>query len=63
MHKCIKCGRELKSDEIGLYKKLVNRGAQKYMCIDCTAEYFDVSVGALEEKIEQYRAMGCSLFC
>ncbi|MDY6314306.1 MAG: hypothetical protein SPL89_03915 [Clostridia bacterium] len=32
------------------------------MCIDCTAEYFDVSVGGFEEKIEQYRAMDCSIF-
>lgn len=62
MYECIKCKRDLTGDEIGLFKKLVNRGAEKFMCIDCMAEYFDVSVSDLEEKIKQYKAIGCSLF-
>ncbi len=62
MDKCIKCQRELTRDEIGLFKKLVNRGAQKFMCLSCMSEYFEVSEEALLKKIEQYRAMGCTLF-
>jgi DNA-directed RNA polymerase subunit RPC12/RpoP len=62
MSDCIKCGRSLKGDEIGLFKKLVNRGAKEYMCINCLSEHFEVSVSDLEEKIEQYKKMGCTLF-
>ena len=62
MCNCIKCGRELTNDEIGLFKKLVNRGAQKFMCISCMSEYFEVSEEALRKKIKQYKEMGCTLF-
>lgn len=62
MSECIKCGKTLFSDEIGLYKKLVNRGSEKFMCIDCMSRHFDVSASELEKKIEQYKALGCTLF-
>ena len=59
---CLKCKRELTPDEIGLHKKLVNRGASEYMCIDCLSQYFDVPITILYEKIEQFKKMGCTLF-
>lgn len=62
MSECINCKRTLKGDEISLFKKLVNRGATKYMCINCMAEYFDVSISDLEEKIKLYKKIGCTLF-
>ena len=62
MCNCIKCGRELTNDEIGLFKKLVNRGAEKFMCISCMSEYFEVSEEALRKNIKQYKEMGCTLF-
>ena len=61
-NKCQKCGRELTHDEIALYKKLISKVATKYMCIDCLAEYFEVSTTLLEEKIDQYKKLGCTLF-
>lgn len=36
-------GKRLTGDEIGLHKKLVNRGARKFMCIDCLAAYYNVN--------------------
>ena len=33
-NKCKQCGRILTKDEIGLHKKLYNRGATSYFCID-----------------------------
>lgn len=62
MTDCIQCGKRLTSDEIALYKKIVNRGADEYMCINCCAEYFNVTVELLEEKIEQFKKSGCQLF-
>ena len=57
------CGKELLSDEIAIYKKLVNRGAEKYLCIDCLAEYFKCNRKAIEDKIDYYRKSGeCTLF-
>ena len=59
---CIKCGKTISKDEIALHKKIVNRGATEHMCINCCEEYFSVTVELLEEKIVQYRKMGCRLF-
>ena len=59
---CAKCGREIDRDEIGLTKKLINRGTTTYFCIDCLAEKFEVTREDLEKKIVEFREMGCTLF-
>ena len=59
---CIKCGKELERIDIGLYKKMVNRGADKFMCIDCLGEEIGVSREMLLEKAEQFKKAGCTLF-
>lgn len=61
MSTCIKCGRELCGNDIGLTKKLINRGATDFFCIDCLAEKFDCSRELLEEKIKQFKSSGCTL--
>lgn len=60
--KCRNCGRPLSRDEIGLHKKLYNRAADSFLCISCNAEYFGVSTQLLEEKIREFKEMGCTLF-
>jgi len=62
MDVCMKCNKELVADEIGLHKKLFNRGATSFMCVQCVAAYFDVSQELLQNKIEEFRASGCTLF-
>ncbi len=62
METCIHCGAPISRDEIGLTKKLVNRGASSFLCIHCLAKEFSVSEELLKEKIVQFRAMGCTLF-
>lgn len=59
---CIKCQKTLTSDEIGLHKKLVNRGATEYLCMQCLAERFNVSEEFLKRKIQEFRMQGCTLF-
>ena len=59
---CACCSRELVPDEIGLTKKLINRGAKEYFCLSCLARRFDVPESALIDKIAQFRWMGCTLF-
>ena len=59
---CIRCGKSLTKEDVGLHKKLLGRAAEEFMCIDCLAAEFKVSRQLLEEKIHQFRAMGCTLF-
>ncbi len=62
MDECIKCGRKLTYDEIGLHRKLFNRAAEKYMCIDCCSDYLEVPVSLLKDKISYFKEIGCTLF-
>ncbi len=62
MSQCKQCGRELTADEIGLHKKLINRGATEHLCMTCLAEFFSCSEELLKKKIEHFRNMGCLLF-
>ena len=59
---CIKCGRELKFDEIALHKKLLGKNLTEHMCISCLASYFKVTEELLLGKIEEFKKMGCLLF-
>ncbi len=60
--RCRNCGRTLTRDEVSLHKKLFNRAADSFLCISCSAEYFGVGTRLLEEKIRQFKEMGCTLF-
>lgn len=62
MAECKNCRRALTNDEIGLTKKLINRGATDFYCIDCLSDMFNCDTALLNKKIEQFRAMGCTLF-
>lgn len=59
---CSQCGRPLVPDEIGLTKKMINRGMDHYFCLSCLARHFDVSEEMLRQKIIEFREMGCTLF-
>lgn len=61
-HFCRQCGKELIPDEIAVTKKLMNRGATSFLCIPCLAEYFSVSQSDIRERIEYFKASGCTLF-
>ena len=62
MSKCYGCGAELSADEIGIYMKLINRGAEKYLCIPCLSKELKIPEDEIRKKIEQYRKAGCTLF-
>ncbi len=62
MSSCKKCGKELSGNDIGLTKKLINRGSTDFLCINCIAEKFDCTKELLEEKIRQFKESGCTLF-
>lgn len=62
MPRCKTCEKELLSDEIGMSKKLINRGTTTFYCMDCLADVFKCDKALLEKKLEQFKAMGCALF-
>ena len=60
---CYVCGKEnLSKDEIGLTKKLIDKKTMNFYCIDCLAEYLEVTTEELLDKIEEFKEEGCSLF-
>ena len=60
---CCSCGKKnLTKDEIGLTKKLINKKAVSFYCIDCLAEYLEVTTDELSDKIEEFKEEGCTLF-
>ena len=62
MARCIECGRELTNDEIGLHKKMIDRGATEHLCLTCLAAFFHCEESFLARKIDQFREQGCLLF-
>ena len=60
---CYVCGKEnLSKNEIGLTKKLLNKKAERFYCLDCLAEYLEVDTDFLLEKVEEFKMQGCTLF-
>ena len=60
---CVACGIEnLSKDTIGINKKLLGTKIENYYCMDCLANYLDVTVDDLLDKIEEFKEEGCKLF-
>lgn len=62
MDKCNLCGKQLQKIDVGLSKKLINRGTTTFFCIQCLAKKYNCTVELLREKAEHFKKMGCSLF-
>lgn len=59
---CMQCVKALTFNEVGAYKKFVNRGSTSFLCKTCLAAKLGVTVEQIDEKIDQFRAQGCTLF-
>ena len=59
---CMQCGKALTYNEVGAYKKFVNRGSTQFLCKTCLAEKLDVTVEDIDRKIGQFKLQGCTLF-
>nr|WP_300838187.1 hypothetical protein [uncultured Acetatifactor sp.] len=59
---CMECGKPLSFNEIGAYKKFVNRGSTRFLCKACLAQKLNVTTEEIDRKIEQFRMQGCTLF-
>lgn len=59
---CTKCGAPLSTDEIGLSKKLINRGTKDFFCLHCLCLLFSTDEKTLTDMIERFKAAGCAMF-
>jgi len=62
MSECIRCGKALTFNEIGAFKKFVNRGSRTFLCKECLAVKLAVTVEDIDRKIEEFKQQGCTLF-
>lgn len=60
--KCYLCDIELDKISVGLNKKLLSRNIKHFYCISCLANYLDVTVEDLLDKVEDFKDQGCTLF-
>ena len=60
---CFVCGKsKLSKNEMGLNKKLLGRNTNKYYCLDCLADYLEVTSEFLLAKVDEFKEQGCTLF-
>ena len=60
---CFCCGAELPADDIAIFRKLVIRGAEEFLCIGCLSQRLGCTRADIERLIEYYRSTGkCTLF-
>ena len=62
-YECIICGKKgLDKNTIGINKKLLGKDIKIYYCMDCLAAYLECTVEDLQDKIEEFKDEGCTLF-
>lgn len=60
---CNSCGKpELTQNEIGICLKLLGEKTEHFYCLDCLADYLDVTPQDILDKIEEFKDEGCTLF-
>ena len=59
---CMVCDKTLTKNEIGLNRKLIDDDAKSFYCLDCLADYLDVTTEELQAKIDEFKQEGCKLF-
>ena len=61
--KCVICSKEIREKNVlGINKKLLGEDIINFYCMNCLADYLDVAVDDLNEKVEEFKDEGCKLF-
>lgn len=61
--KCSMCSCYInEKDTIGINKKLLGDDIPNFYCMNCLADYLEVSVQDILDKIEEFKDEGCTLF-
>ena len=60
---CLRCGKEILGDESAIYRKLINKLAENFLCIPCLAIHFNCKESYIHDLIKHYRESGtCAMF-
>ena len=60
---CVACGKKnLSRNEIGINQKLLGTTSKNFFCIDCLADFLEVTPQDIFDKIEDFKNDGCKLF-
>ena len=59
---CKSCGEKVNARDAALTKKLINRGAEEFLCAECLALKFKLDKAELIRMAEQFKKAGCMLF-
>lgn len=60
---CKQCGQELLNDDMAIYRKLVLRSADEFLCRDCLSAFFEIKREDIDALIAYYKESGtCTLF-
>ena len=59
---CYQCGAKPDRDTLALNKKLLGKAIQKFLCLECLAEYLGATTDDLIIKIEDFKEQDCDLF-
>lgn len=62
MEKCFNCGQELSREDVALCKKMLGKNIKQLFCREHLAEILDTDIEDLNEKVEQFKEEGCTLF-
>ena len=62
MNRCIRCGVPLCLDDIGASRKFLGRAVREFMCRECLSRELRVPRQLIDQKIQQFREEGCTLF-
>lgn len=60
--KCVSCNKSITRDEKGISMKLLGEDIQNYYCLECLADFLEVTISDLMDKIEEFKEEGCTLF-
>lgn len=59
---CTFCDKGLSKNEIALTKKMLGRQSERFMCLECLADWLGCTEDDLIIKIEEFKDQGCALF-
>lgn len=63
MINCCSCLKNnLSKDEVGITKKMLGEKIADFYCLNCLAEYLEVAVDDILDKIDEFKVEGCTLF-
>jgi len=60
--RCCLCEAYLEKICIGMNKKILGRGINKFFCMECLGGHLDTTTEELLITIEDFKAQGCKLF-